>query len=106
MATDHLEADELRALSVGDLFDVVARHGLHFDQSRQAGIVFHMISSITEHGRVGMTAVGDTPDQAMGSTGGRSRPARRSRRGSPGAYASELGEGPCNGCGMSHMART
>ena len=65
VATDHLEADELRALSVGDLFDVVARHGLHFDQSRQAGIVFHMISSITELGRVGMTAVGDTPDHAM-----------------------------------------
>ncbi|MFC5788506.1 hypothetical protein EDM22_03465 [Agromyces tardus] len=65
VATDHLEAHELRALSVGDLFDVVARHGLHFDQSRQAGIVFHMISSITEHGRVGMTAVGDTPEQAM-----------------------------------------
>ena len=65
VATDHLEAEELRALSVGDLFDVVARHGLHFDQSRQAGIVFHMISSITEHGRVGMTAVGDTPEQAM-----------------------------------------
>lgn len=65
VATDHLEADDLRALSVGDLFDVVARHGLHFDQSRQAGIVFHMISSITEHGRIGMTAVDDTPEQAM-----------------------------------------
>lgn len=65
VATDHLEGDELRALSIGDLFDVVARHGLHFDQSRQAGIVFHMISSITEYGRVGMTAVGDTPEQAM-----------------------------------------
>jgi hypothetical protein len=65
VATDHLEGDELRALSIGDLFDVVARHGLHFDQSRQAGIVFHMISSLTEQGRVGMTAVGDTPAQAM-----------------------------------------
>jgi len=65
VATDHLEGAALRALSVGDLFDAVARHGLHFDQSRQAGIVFHMISSITEHGRVGMTAVGDTPEQAM-----------------------------------------
>lgn len=65
VATDHLEAVELRGLSVGDLFDVVARHGLHFDQSRQSGIVFHMISCITEHGRVGMTAVGDTPAQAM-----------------------------------------
>ncbi|NEN04298.1 hypothetical protein G3T36_00275 [Diaminobutyricibacter tongyongensis] len=65
VATDHLEAAELRGLSIGDLFDVVARHGLHFDPSRQAGIVFHMISCITEHGRVGMTAVGDTPEQAM-----------------------------------------
>ena len=66
VATDHLEADGLKALSVGDLFDVVARHGVHFDQSRQAGIVFHMISSITEEGRVGMTAVGDTPEASMG----------------------------------------
>jgi hypothetical protein len=65
VATDHLEAAELRALSVGDLFDVSARQGLHFDQSRQVGVVFHMISAITEHGRVGMTAVGDTPAHAM-----------------------------------------
>ncbi|HEY5848301.1 MAG TPA: peptide ligase PGM1-related protein, partial [Microlunatus sp.] len=65
VATDHLESDELRALSVDDLFDAVARHGLHFDQSRQTGVVFHMISSLSECGRVGMTAVGDTPDDAM-----------------------------------------
>ena len=65
VATDHLESDDLRALSVDDLFDAVARHGLHFDQSSQTGVVFHMISCISECGRVGMTAVGDTPDQAM-----------------------------------------
>lgn len=65
VATDHLESDDLRALSVDDLFDAVARHGLHFDQSSQTGVVFHMISSITGCGRVGMTAVGNTPEQAM-----------------------------------------
>ena len=65
VATDHLESPELRALSISDLFDAVALQGLHFDHSRQTGIVFHMISSITEHGRVGMTAVGDTAEQAM-----------------------------------------
>ena len=65
VATDHLESTELRALSVDDLFDAVARHGLHFDQSQQTGVVFHMISSLSECGRVGMTAVGDTPEQAM-----------------------------------------
>ena len=65
VATDHLESDELRALAIDDLFDIVARHGLHFDQSRQTGVVFHMISSLTEHGRIGVTAVGQSPEEAM-----------------------------------------
>ena len=64
VATDHLESETLRGLVIADLFDIVARHRLHFDQSRQAGIVFHMISCLTEHGRVGLTAVGDTPSEA------------------------------------------
>ena len=64
IATDHLESVDLRALSRGDLFDLIAREGLHFDQARQRGIVFHMISCLSEHGRVGLTAVGDTPEQA------------------------------------------
>jgi len=65
VATDHLESEELRALAIDDLFDIVARHGLHFDQSRQTGVVFHMISSLTEHGRIGVTAVGQSPKEAM-----------------------------------------
>jgi hypothetical protein len=52
VATDHLESETLRALTVDDLFDIVARHRLQFDQSRQVGVVFHMISCVTEHGRV------------------------------------------------------
>jgi hypothetical protein len=64
VATDHLESPLLRGLVPADLFDIVARHGLHYDQSLQAGIVFHMISCLTEHGRVGLTAVGDTPEEA------------------------------------------
>jgi hypothetical protein len=65
VATDHLEGSELRALAIEDIFDIVARHGLHFDQSRQTGVVFHMISSLTEHGRIGLTAVGPSPEEAM-----------------------------------------
>ena len=64
VATDHFESPTLRGLSIDDLFDIVARHGLHFDQARQTGVVFHMISCLTEHGRVGLTAVGDSPAQA------------------------------------------
>ena len=54
-----------RGLTPDDLFDIVVRHGLHFDQSRQTGVVFHMISCARpSHGRFGLTAVGDTPEEA------------------------------------------
>jgi PGM1 C-terminal domain len=64
VATDHLESTSFRGLSIDDLFDIVARSGLHFDHAQQTGVVFHMISCLTEEGRVGLTAVGDTPAQA------------------------------------------
>ena len=72
----------LRGFTIDDLFDIVARHGLHFEPGRQTGVVFHMISCLTEHGRVGLTAVGDTPDEARRhlQTGG-ADPAGRSRCG-------------------------
>jgi hypothetical protein len=64
VATDHLESELLRSLVVDDLFDIAVRHRLHFHQTRQAGVVFHMMSAVTEMGSVGLTAIGDTPDQA------------------------------------------
>ena len=65
VATDHLEHVLLRGLRVADLFDLIARTGLHFDHGTQQGVVFHMISCITEVGRVGMTAIGDSPAAAQ-----------------------------------------
>jgi hypothetical protein len=64
VATDHFEDERLKVLTVPDLFDIVVNHGLHFDQSRRTGVVFHMISCLTECGRVGLTAVGDSPEDA------------------------------------------
>jgi hypothetical protein len=64
VATDHLESDLLRGLTLFDLFDIVVRHRLHFDPARQTGVVFHMMSALSEVGRVGLTAIGDSPDQA------------------------------------------
>ncbi len=64
VASDHVESDVLRGLTIDDLFDIVVRRRLHFDQARQTGVVFHMMGALSELGRVGMTAVGDTPEQA------------------------------------------
>jgi hypothetical protein len=64
VASDHVENDAYRGLTPDDLFDIVARRGLHFDQSRQTGVVFHMLAGLAEHGHVGLTAVGDSPEDA------------------------------------------
>ena len=64
VATDHLESARLRSLAIDDLFDLAVRHRLHFDHARQTGIVFHMMSTLTELGRTGLTAVGDSREQA------------------------------------------
>jgi hypothetical protein len=61
VASDHVESPAYRQLTPDDLFDIAVRHGLHFDQSRQTGVVFHMMSALGEHGRTGLTAVADDP---------------------------------------------
>jgi len=43
---------------------MVVRRGLHFNQSTQVGVVFHMMSALSEHGRVGLTAVGESHKHA------------------------------------------
>ena len=64
VATDHRESPLLRGLTLDDLFEIAVLRGLHFDQARQTGVVFHMMGALTELGQVGMTAVGDGPDEA------------------------------------------
>jgi hypothetical protein len=67
VATDHVESELLRGLNVDGLFDIAVQSGLHFDLARQTGVVFHMMGSLTELGRVGLTAVGDDAEQADAS---------------------------------------
>lgn len=64
IATDHLESEAYRGFTPDDLFDLVVRRGLHFGQVRQTGVVFHMLSAVGETGRLGLTAVGNSPEEA------------------------------------------
>ena len=65
VASDHVESEAFRSLVPEDLFELAMLRGLHFNQSTQTGVVFHMISSVTERGRFGLTAVGDSREQAQ-----------------------------------------
>ena len=64
VASDHVESPQYRTLTPDDLFDIVVRHNLHFGQTRQTGVVFHMMSALGELGRMGLTAVGNSHEDA------------------------------------------
>ncbi len=64
VATDHLENNDYRVFTPDDIFDIVSRYRLHFDHLAQKGIVMHMLSSISDRGRCGLTAIADTAEEA------------------------------------------
>jgi hypothetical protein len=65
VATDHVEAPALRSLGCRGALSAIARAGLGFDHERQTGVVMHMLSSLDELGRAGLTAIGDDHAQAQ-----------------------------------------
>ena len=64
VASDHLEDTLYRAITPQHLIDILIRHRLHFDQAKQTGIIVHMLATISENGRFGVVAVGDSHEQA------------------------------------------
>lgn len=64
LGDDHVEHPALKALTPDDVLDVTVRQQLHYDHTKQKGIVYQMLSAVTEQGRLGLTAVGDSPEEA------------------------------------------
>jgi hypothetical protein len=63
-ATDYLDSPAYRSLTPDDLLDVVAERDLGWDGEREVGVVLHMVSALAVAGRIGLTAVGDTLEEA------------------------------------------
>ena len=64
VATDHLDAPGYQALTPDDLLDVVSERSLGWDAEQETGVALHMVSALAVAGRIGLTAIGDTPNEA------------------------------------------
>jgi hypothetical protein len=65
VATDNLESPAYRGLTPDDLIDLAMMHDLHFHAATGEGVVFHLIGALSEFGKVGMVALGPTPERAQ-----------------------------------------
>jgi hypothetical protein len=63
-ATDNLTHPQLRGLLPADLIDIVADADLHYDPARLRGSVFHLLGCLSEYGKLGMTCIGRSADEA------------------------------------------
>lgn len=64
VASDHVEIEGLKVFRPQDLLDLALLHELHFDQARQTGVVFHMLSAMPTHGFVGFTCIENSSAEA------------------------------------------
>lgn len=65
IATDNFQNDCLKGLTPCDFLDLVeSTPALQWNKKSQTGIVFHLIDCLCEHGKVGITAVGNSKEEA------------------------------------------
>lgn len=64
IATDNLQKDRYQGLLPNDLMDIIAHHRLHFDTGTETGTVFHLMGCLSQFGKLGLTSIGDSPQQA------------------------------------------
>lgn len=64
VATDNLCKEPYQGLLPNDLMDIIADHHLHFETGSETGTVFHLMGCLSEFGKLGLTSIGNTPEQA------------------------------------------
>ena len=64
MCSDNLQSDRYRGLTPHDLIDIAMCNDLLYDGSTQEGVMFHLISALSQFGKLGVVCIGATPEKA------------------------------------------
>jgi PGM1 C-terminal domain len=64
IASDNLQKNAYRGLLPQDLIDIIADYRLHFDSSTETGTVFHLMGCLSEFGKLGLTCIGNSFQEA------------------------------------------
>jgi hypothetical protein len=62
-ATDNLYSDRYRGLLPEDLVDLLTINKLHYSHGSESGVLFHLIGALSEFGKLGLTAIANSPAQ-------------------------------------------
>ena len=63
-ATDNLKSPAYRGLLPEDLFDITIRNKIQYQPDSGTGVLFYMIGALSQYGKLGMTCIGNSQEQA------------------------------------------
>lgn len=64
IATDNLFSESYRGLLPEDLIEILTETRLHYSHGTESGVLFHLIGAVSEFGKLGVTAIADTHEEA------------------------------------------
>jgi hypothetical protein len=62
-ATDNLFSEQYRGLLPEDLVEILTVNKLHYSHGTESGVLFHLIGALSEFGKLGLTAIANSPAQ-------------------------------------------
>ena len=63
-ASDNLQKERYKGLLPNDLMDIIMVEQLHFNSIAGTGAAFHLMGCLSEYGKLGLTCIGNTPEEA------------------------------------------
>ena len=63
-ATDNLFSERYRGLLPEDLVEILTMNKLHYSHGTESGVLFHLIGALSEFGKLGVTAIANSHEQA------------------------------------------
>lgn len=64
-ATDNLKSPAYRGLLPEDLFEIIWNNGIGFKHATGTGVLFYMIGALSQYGKLGMTCIGNSAEEAQ-----------------------------------------
>ena len=60
-ATDNVHSELFRGLLPEDLIEILTYNKLHYSHGTESGVLFHLIGALSQFGKVGLTAIANSP---------------------------------------------
>jgi len=63
-ASDNFVSENCKGLTPHDLVDIAICHDIHYNHTKEEGVMFHLIGALSQYGKLGLVCIGDSPERA------------------------------------------